>query len=73
MKVRIVVLGVLSVALTGCINLPQTKALITPVGVVGVHSFGPPRQLPRNIDPKSVDFEQPRIAQHTPSEFDEQS
>jgi hypothetical protein len=45
--------------LTGCINTPQTKALLTPVGVIGVHSFGPPRPAPRNTD-----FDQ-RVAERT--------
>ena len=62
MKVRssiVMTLGVsaLCATLAGCINLPQTKALITPVGVVGVHSFAPQPQAPR-----STDFEQ-RVAQ----------
>jgi hypothetical protein len=35
---------------TGCVNLPETKALITPVGVIGVHSFAPRHQTPRSID-----------------------
>jgi hypothetical protein len=25
----------------GCVSTPQTKALITPVGAIGVHSFAP--------------------------------
>jgi hypothetical protein len=40
----------LSVVLAGCINLPQTKALITPVGAVGIHSFAPPAPTPRGVD-----------------------
>lgn len=47
--------------LSGCLSTPQTKALITPVGVIGVHSFAPPRQAPR-----STDFEQ-RVAKHAAS------
>jgi hypothetical protein len=35
---------------SGCINLPQTKALVTPVGAIGFHNFGPPKTQPRDID-----------------------
>lgn len=28
-------------ALGGCVSTPNTKALITPIGAVGVHSFAP--------------------------------
>ena len=31
----------------GCVSTPQTKALFTPVGAIGVHSFAPP-QKPMN-------------------------
>jgi hypothetical protein len=50
--------GAMAVALSGCINLPQTKALITPVGVVGIHNFAPSEKTPR-----AVEFEQRRVAQ----------
>ena len=40
----------LSVVLAGCISTPQTKALITPVGAIGIHSFAPPPVQPRNVD-----------------------
>lgn len=29
------------VALGGCVSTPNTKALITPIGAVGVYSFAP--------------------------------
>jgi len=57
-KTRMLMLGVCSALLAGCISTPQTKALITPIGVIGVHSFAPPREAPR-----STEFEQ-RLAQH---------
>jgi hypothetical protein len=44
MKVRISLTALLSFAvalMSGCVNLPDTKALITPVGVAGIHSFAP--------------------------------
>ena len=43
------------VLLAGCMNLPQTKALLTPVGVIGVHSFAPPPP-----PASGVDFADPR-------------
>jgi hypothetical protein len=42
---------VFALGLTGCINTPNTKALITPLGGIGVHSFAPPETpdvLPRS-------------------------
>ncbi|MBB6093527.1 TolA-binding protein [Povalibacter uvarum] len=30
-----------AVALGGCVSTPSTKALITPIGAVGVYSFAP--------------------------------
>jgi hypothetical protein len=56
MKAYSLLLSALCICLAGCINLPQTKALITPAGVIGVHSFAPPEAK------RSTDFEQ-RIAQ----------
>jgi hypothetical protein len=50
MKTRMLLLSACGVLLAGCINLPQTKALVTPVGVVGIHSFAPPRETPRSVD-----------------------
>lgn len=64
MKAYSLLLSALCICLAGCINLPQTKALVTPVGVIGVHSFAPPPPTKR-----STDFEQ-RVAQQrktTPS------
>lgn len=38
--------------LTGCVRLGSTNLLVTPVGVVGVHSFAP--SAPRFPDAVSV-------------------
>jgi hypothetical protein len=38
---RLICTSALIVGLSGCINTPSTKALITPVGAVGIHSFEP--------------------------------
>ena len=43
------------ILLTGCVNLPDTKALITPIGAVGVHSFAPRHTTPRSIDVATPD------------------
>lgn len=43
-------LAVLAV-LSGCVSTPSTKALITPVGAVGVYSFAPTdRRSPDDIE-----------------------
>lgn len=44
----------MSFALSGCINTPSTKALITPIGGAGYHTFKP-TQPPDRIDPSEVD------------------
>jgi hypothetical protein len=41
-------------ALSGCINTPNTKALVTPVGGAGYHTFKP-TSPPNRIDPSNVD------------------
>lgn len=41
--------------LAGCMNTPQTKALITPVGAIGIHSFAPPHKSPDNINADFVE------------------
>jgi len=58
---KVISAGALGLVLTGCLNLPQTKALITPVGVVGIHSFAPPRDPLRGVD----FIEQRRLARET--------
>ena len=63
-KLQVISAMALSIALAGCISTPQTKALITPVGVIGVHSFAPPAPQPRTID----FMEQRRLAQQAEQE-----
>lgn len=41
-------------ALSGCVNTPNTKALITPVGAAGYHMFKP-KDVPTRIEPSDVD------------------
>jgi hypothetical protein len=38
---RMLALMTMVVACAGCVSTPQTKALFTPVGAIGVHSFAP--------------------------------
>jgi len=42
------------IALAGCVNTPHTKALITPIAAVGVHSFAPERS-PDRMPPPSAE------------------
>jgi hypothetical protein len=39
-------IGALLVTGSGCISTPQTKALITPMGAIGYHTFRPPQARP---------------------------
>ena len=38
---RMLALMVTVIACAGCVSTPQSKALFTPVGAIGVHSFAP--------------------------------
>lgn len=38
---RIVALT-LTLLVAGCVSTPNTKALITPIGGIGIHAFAPP-------------------------------
>lgn len=44
----------IALALSGCVSTPNTKALITPVGAAGYHTFAPPDSRDRVRAP-SVD------------------
>jgi hypothetical protein len=56
-------------ALTACVNTPNTKALITPFAAVGVHSFAPPASPDRmrSIDLHTLD----RVAAAEPEEAEQ--
>ena len=38
---RTLIAAFMVLSLAGCVNTPATKALITPIGGVGIHSFAP--------------------------------
>ena len=50
---RMLALMTIMVACAGCVSTPQTKALFTPIGAVGVHSFAPVERTP--MSPSEVD------------------
>lgn len=55
MMKRNILVGSVIVMLAGCINTPNTKALITPIGGVGFHSFAPrDSQRVREVNPDRV-------------------
>jgi hypothetical protein len=43
MKPRLVLIPCLGILLGGCISVGQSKMLVTPLGVAGIHSFAPQR------------------------------
>lgn len=44
-------LMIASIVACGCVSTPGTRALITPIGVVGIHSFAPTnRQSPDELE-----------------------
>ncbi len=45
-QARNVIFGLAAILLSGCINQPSTKVLLTPIGAVGIHSFAPPERSP---------------------------
>jgi hypothetical protein len=51
---RLFFMSALLIGLSGCINTATTKALITPVGAVGIHSFAPERS-PDRMPPPDAD------------------
>jgi PBP1b-binding outer membrane lipoprotein LpoB len=38
---RLISAAFVAMLMAGCVNTPNSKALITPVGAVGIHSFAP--------------------------------
>ena len=38
----------------GCVSTPNTKALVTPIGAVGIHSFAPQKD-PDRMPPPDAD------------------
>ena len=48
---------VLAAAMSGCISTPNTKAFVTPIGGIGIHSFKPER------DPNRMPPDAHRVAQ----------
>jgi hypothetical protein len=51
---RTLIIVMFTATMAGCINTPNTKALITPIGAVGVHSFAPPSD-PNRMTPSKAD------------------
>lgn len=56
---KIVSCAAVAAALSGCVSNGNTHALITPVGVVGYHTFKPSQgtreiQLPQDRDPNQI-------------------
>lgn len=47
---RALILMFSAVAMSGCISTPNTKAFVTPIGGIGIHSFKPERD-PNRMPP----------------------
>ncbi|HKE43239.1 MAG TPA: hypothetical protein VKB41_01755 [Steroidobacteraceae bacterium] len=47
MKLRLLIASGLLALLTGCVSVGGTDVLITPLGVVALHSFKPPQSQPQ--------------------------
>jgi hypothetical protein len=55
-------------ALSGCVSLGNTHALVTPVGAVGYHTFKP-RNAPNPNVPRDIRLNWPdRVAANNPQE-----
>jgi hypothetical protein len=59
---RTLIIVMFTATTAGCISTPNTKALITPIGAVGVHSFAPPSD-PNRMTPSRADA-LARVASH---------
>jgi len=53
MKLRLLVvpcaITAFAVSLGGCVSYGQTRMLVTPVGVAGIHKFAPPNKTPDTL------------------------
>lgn len=54
--------------LAGCVSTPQTKALVTPVGAIGYHTFAPPEA--RRPSPSDIDRMTARLKRDTGQKTD---
>ena len=45
MKLRMLLVPCAVVLLSGCISYGKTGVLVTPIGVAGIHNFGPPKSV----------------------------
>jgi hypothetical protein len=43
MKLRMLIVPCALALLSGCISYGKTGVLVTPIGVAGIHNFGPPK------------------------------
>ena len=43
MKLRMLIVPCAVAALSGCLSYGKTGVLVTPIGVAGIHNFGPPK------------------------------
>jgi hypothetical protein len=50
MKLRLLIVSCLIAPLAGCVSFGSTDFLVTPVGVVAVHSFAPPATPVQDTD-----------------------
>jgi len=50
MKLRLLIVWCVTVSLAGCVSLGSSNFLVTPIAVVGVHSFAPPSHTTRDTD-----------------------
>ncbi len=57
-------------ALSGCVTTPNTKALVTPIGAAGYHTFKP-KQPPPRVAPDDVNRIAAAAAEESRRERDE--
>ena len=57
---RTVILVVAATVFGGCISYPNTKALVTPIGAVGFHTFAPAERTPDTM--RAAELKSERLA-----------
>jgi hypothetical protein len=62
MKLRMLIVPCVVVLLAGCITYDRTGVLLTPIGVAGIHSFGPPKSAPSPDDMERIARATDRLA-----------
>lgn len=63
MKLRMLIVPCAVALLSGCISYGKTGVLVTPIGVAGIHNFGPPKSAKTPDEMERIARATERLAQ----------